>query len=92
MKKLFYTILSVTQSLKISNIAETCSFNVERFDLGKNDFTEYQGSGHKYKDVNFPAARSSLYWSQHENEDQEYIDDIYKKYVAFWKRPNEMHA
>ena len=32
-----------------------------------------------------------MYWSSHEDESQESVDEEYRKYVALWKRPNEIH-
>ena len=74
MKKSICLFLSIASGLRLKTapqagqIAETCSFNLERLRSGEKDFTEYIGTKRMYKDSNFPASRSSLFWSSHEDK------------------------
>ena len=74
MKKSICLFLTIASGLRLKaapvagQVPETCSFNLERLHLGDGAFTEYVGTGRQYQDSNFPASRSSLYWTSHEDD------------------------
>ena len=67
----------------------TCTFNLERLDKGPENWRAIvdQESDIQYKDFDFPAHYTSLYWEGHTREDTQGVVRRYKA-IKKWLRPS----
>lgn len=90
--KMLWPILlcSTAEAMRITpGVPETCESNIQRMQVGNSSkaYEEHLGSGTLFRDNNFPASKSSLFWSHNLPEDAGKIQELYAGRIESWKRP-----